>query len=391
MKDKKAFEILYAKYIEGSLSAEELLEWVEVFQHPENEQYLTELIGRTFESYSVPEDPEAAKQAFHRFERLIDTEDTSSDTPSLSLNKSIFRIFRQWKYVAAAALLSIASYGIYQYTSQTAPQDRIADLAKSDVAPGGNKAILKLEDGSEMKLGPQGELIVNGDRLEDGAGNMLLNGQSRETWQSIEVPKGGQYTVILSDGTKVWLNADSKMKFPVEFAAQQRQVQLQGEAYFEVTKDASKPFIVKSAEQQIEVLGTWFNVSAYPDEPTVTTLVSGKVNVSAFGKQVALTPGMQSVANDQQLQSKQVDVEPAVAWKDAKFVFVKEPLEDIIRKLERWYNVDFVIQPGSEELKKKTFSGSLSRNSKLSEILNLFKITETIRFEITERRVYLMK
>ncbi|MGJ1430753.1 FecR family protein [Sphingobacterium spiritivorum] len=391
MKDKKAFEILYAKYIEGSLSAEELLEWVEVFQHPENEQYLTELIGHTFESYSVPEDPEAAKQAFHRFERLIDTEDISSDTPSLSLNKSIFRIFKQWKYVAAAVLLSIASYGIYQYTSQTAPQNRIADLAKSDVAPGGNKAILKLEDGSEMKLGPQGELIVNGDRLEDGAGNMLLNGQSRETWQSIEVPKGGQYTVILSDGTKVWLNADAKMKFPVEFAAQQRQVQLQGEAYFEVTKDASKPFIVKSAEQQVEVLGTWFNVSAYPDEPTVTTLVSGKVNVSAFGKQVALTPGMQSVANDQQLQSKQVDVEPAVAWKDAKFVFVKEPLEDIIRKLERWYNVDFVIQPGSEELKKKTFSGSLSRNSKLSEILNLFKITETIRFEITERRVYLMK
>ncbi|QQT25319.1 FecR family protein [Sphingobacterium spiritivorum] len=391
MKDKKAFEILYAKYIEGSLSAEELLEWVEAFQHPENEQYLTELIGRTFESYSVPEDPEAAKQAFHRFERLIDTEDTSSETPSLSLNKSIFRIFRQWKYVAAAVLLSIASYGIYQYTSQTAPQDRIAELAKSDVAPGGNKAILKLEDGSEMKLGPQGELIVNGDRLEDGAGNMLLNGQSRETWQSIEVPKGGQYTIILSDGTKVWLNADSKMKFPVEFAAQQRQVQLQGEAYFEVTKDASKPFIVKSAEQQIEVLGTWFNVSAYPDEPTVTTLVSGKVNVSAFGKQVALKPGMQSVANDQQLQSKQVDVEPTVAWKDAKFVFVKEPLEDIIRKLERWYNVDFVIQPGSEELKKKTFSGSLSRNSKLSEILNLFKITETIRFEITERRVYLMK
>lgn len=391
MKDKKAFEILYTKYVEGSLSAEELLEWVEVFQYPENEQYLAELIGRTFDTYKVPEDPEAAKQAFHRFERLIDTEDTSSDTPSLPLNKNVFSIFRQWKYVAAALLLSIASYGIYQYTLQTTSQSRIANISEPDVSPGSNKAILKMEDGSEIKLGPQGELIVKGDRLEDGAGNMLLKGQLKETWQSIEVPKGGQYTIVLSDGTKVWLNADSKMRFPVEFVAQQRQVQLQGEAYFEVTKDPSKPFIVKSAQQQIEVLGTWFNISAYPDEPAVTTLVSGKVNVSAFGKQVALTPGMQSVADDQQLQSKQVDVEPAVAWKDAKFVFVKEPLEDIIRKLERWYNVDFVIQPGSEELKKKTFSGSLSRNGKLSEILNLFKITETIRFEITERRVYLMK
>jgi transmembrane sensor len=274
------------------------------------------------------------------------------------------------------------------------------DLVKQDVAPGGNKAVLTLADGRIINLSDaangnvaeqagmaitkaaDGKLVYT---VKDQNENQVLN------YNTIATPVGGQYQVNLPDGTKVWLNAASSLKFPSSFAKlKDREVQLSGEAYFEVAHNAKVPFIVKTNRQEVLVLGTHFNINSYADESTTkTTLLQGAVlaRMANFkgndGDHVLLKPGQQAILG-QNFQVKPVDVEEVTAWKDGNFLFNDTDLRDIMKQLSRWYNVrvDYDEIP-----QNRIFTGFISRSVNLSQVLQMLEVTGKIQFKIENKTI----
>lgn len=266
---------------------------------------------------------------------------------------------------------------------------------ENDVAPGSNKATLILGSGSKIILDQQhkGFIAREGsaeiDKVNDG--QLLYRAQNSSDAVSVNntiiVPRGGQYQVVLPDGSKVWLNASSSLKFPTNFSGNERLVELKGEGYFEVARNESKPFKVKTSTMEVEVLGTHFNVNAYADEPVIeTTLVEGKVKVSHGAVSKILHPGQQAkVKNneaDGQVLVQQADMQRALAWKNGIFVFHDSNLQDIMRQLERWYDIEV-----EGEIPDEQFNGIISRNVNLSQILRMIEVTSDFRFKIEGRRV----
>ena len=213
---------------------------------------------------------------------------------------------------------------------------------------------------------------------------------------SAATPLGGTYQITLSDGTRVWLNAGSSLKFPATFTGRERRVELQGEAYFEVAK-VLKPerisFIVTTDKQQVEVLGTHFNINSYIDESnTKTTLLEGSVRVSLLGEKsianhdiATLLPNQQSVVNSTGILVKQINAEEAVAWKNGYFDFNEEKLENIMNKISRWYDVTVIYE--NPALKEQTFTGNISKFTKVSEVLKKLALSKVLQFKIDRRKI----
>jgi ferric-dicitrate binding protein FerR (iron transport regulator) len=271
-----------------------------------------------------------------------------------------------------------------------------------DIAPGGSKAILTLADGSEVVL----EDASNGDitkqknvtisKTKNGQLVYRVGGDAQPAenkipaFNTIKTPVGGQYRVVLSDGTKVWLNSGSSIKFPVTFIGNERSVEIEGEAYFEVARDKKRPFKVLSDNQVVEVLGTHFNVNAYRDEPNIkTTLAEGSVKVSSDGISNTIIPGQQIRLSRKShaMNIVAVDTDAATSWKDGLFVFNDEGIHSIMRKISRWYGVDVVFQNDINE----KFGGVISRFENVSQVLKILEVTETIHFKIEKRRIIVMK
>ncbi|TKC07155.1 FecR family protein [Pedobacter frigoris] len=275
------------------------------------------------------------------------------------------------------------------------------ELQEEDIAPGGNKATLTLADGKVITLNEaaDGELVNesgivirktgNGQVVYEVTGN---NGsQKRPVYNTISTPKGGTYQIVLPDGTRVWLNAASTLKFPSTFAnLMNRKVELSGEAYFEAAKDKDHPFIVKSHDQEVKVLGTHFNISSYTDETqTKTTLLEGKIEVVSGGKTALLKPGQQStVQATRAINLANADVEAEMAWKNGLFIFDDEPLESIMRKISRWYDVEVVYQDID---KNRLFGGSVSRFDHVSKVLRQLELTGRVHFKIEEGKIIITK
>ena len=304
-------------------------------------------------------------------------------------------------YAAAAFVLLCISVIAVVFYIQKEPAERIPLAQEQDITPGGNVVTLTLSNGKKIALNDtaqielakqagvrivksnKGELIYSVYGKEESDGQIGVN--------IAETPKGGQYQIHLSDGTVVWLNASSSLKFRVRFAGNKRVVELMGEAYFEVTHQAAKPFIVKTIDEQVLVLGTQFNVNSYPNEPAViTTLVEGSIKVQStrWGKTSLLKPGEQSLLSPSQFTVKEANLEEAVAWKNGYFRFHDEKIESIMRKLERWYNIDEVEYIGkpSEEL----FTGKISRFKNISQVLKMLEKTEGAHFQVKGRRIIVM-
>jgi transmembrane sensor len=317
---------------------------------------------------------------------------------------------RKWMIPAAAVMLFLLTIGFYFFFSskKTIPQEIVKKEATkvipvNDKTPGGNKAILTLADGSSIvldsasngTLGQQGNIKII--KLDNGLLAYSVNGkqltESDEAfYNTISTPRGGQYQITLADGTMVWLNAASSIRFPVLFTGAQRKVEITGEVYFEVAKNKAKPFKVKATSSEIEVLGTHFNVNAYDDEASIkTTLLEGAVKVSAtsFVSNTQTTkfllPGQQaSNSNDGKISIiNNADLEETMAWKNGRFQFKSTDLKSILRQIARWYDVD-VEYKGSVNLH---FTGQLTRNENVSKVFEKLALTNEVHFKIEGKRI----
>ncbi|MBK0379720.1 FecR family protein [Mucilaginibacter segetis] len=311
----------------------------------------------------------------------------------------------KWLKVAAILLITLSvGIGFIKYNSSS-KQTNILKVAQkrpsSSINPGGNKAFLTVADGSTIALtdAKNGQLTTQAgvpiNKTKDGvlvyhAANKL-NANTHYAINTITTPRGGQYMVVLADGTKVWLNSVSSLKYPVTFNGNTRTVELTGEGYFEVAKNKEKPFIVNANGTSVKVLGTHFNISAYSDDKTVTTtLLEGSVKLSKADKEAMLVPGQQgiSVNGNSAINVQNADTEQAVAWKNGFFLFRDTDIKDIMKQAARWYDVDIDY---AGNLNNKKYGGKISKYKDISELMNNLELTGTIHYKIDGRRVTVMQ
>lgn len=313
----------------------------------------------------------------------------------LSSGRSYKKMF--WRGAAAAAVIAV---GLLVYNQKVGKKGNASSvqnaLATNDlpVTPGKDKATLTLSDGSVVDLDSSGTSRTadqGNTRIRIKDGKIVYDpgkaGSVETVYNTITTSRGGQYHVILPDGTKVWLNATSSIKFPVAFAGNSRVVEVLGEAYFEVAKNPSMPFIAKVKDVQVEVLGTHFDVMAYGEEGKIaTTLLEGSVRVSRGGEKYAIAPGQQVVWKEDGEFSlnTDVDLEEVVAWKNGKFHFNNVDIKTIMRQIARWYDVD--VEYGNVAADTR-LGGIVSRKEDIRQLLNYFEVAGKVRFSVVGRKV----
>jgi transmembrane sensor len=310
------------------------------------------------------------------------------------------RKLKPWYHYVAAAMLLFAGTATF-YLINSSSNNTISKRYKNNIKPGFEQATLTLANGNVINLGKlanQPVIHEHGVNIQRAADGVLLysfkptggSSNTNTTENIIRTPRGGQFQVILSDGSHVWLNTASSLTFPVKFSSTHRIVKLTGEAYFEVAKNTKSPFSVITSNQEVKVLGTHFNINAYADEPEIrTTLLEGKVNVITPSKSIIIKPGEQAVTIKGNISTKPADMEEIMAWKNGLFLYNQQNLEAIMRQVSRWYNVDVVFE--DEDIKSQLFSGALSRFKNISEILEVLETTGSVHFKIEGRRVTVMQ
>lgn len=355
--DEQAIKALLDKYKEGTATEEELA-----------------LLESWYLHYEADNPSELSME-----KRLA-----AVDSVWYKLNGHPSRTVKLWPRIAiaAAVVLALMIAGVY-YTGRQQPE---IVKQEADIAPGSNKATLTLTNGKSLDLSSvKTGVIINASALTYDDGSPLTNHNNITATQQmiLHTPKGGTYQVVLPDGTKVWLNAASTLKFPATFAKQQeRIVILEGEAYFEVASNARQPFKVHAGTQLVEVLGTHFNINAYNEETTPrTTLLQGSLRV---GK-LLLKPGEQAAGD---IKITDVNVDEITGWKNGYFIFENEQLPSIMRKIARWYDVD-VIYEGT--MPADEFGGRITRSSNLSQLLRKLELTNKVHFKINGRTITVTK
>lgn len=330
-------------------------------------------------------------------EDLLDIKAMNTILPSGSKSRKL-----KQGLLIAASLFLILSFGLFFYLQTQTRKNGTDQLALHDIDPGSNKATVTLANGQKLNLNDlKGGVVVDNSGLayNDGTDISQLSPAPTGTMQQLTLatPKGGQYHITLSDGTRVWLNAASALKFPSSFAGlKERRVELTGEAYFEVTHNAKQPFRVQTASQIAEDLGTSFNINSYTDEPTAkTTLIAGAMQVQSLynhqGKKqpaVVLSPNQQaSIPPTGIIKVRSVNTDEALGWKNGDFVFDGEDLKSAMRKIARWYAIEVVYEADAKASSTLILDGLLSRKSKLSEVLKWIESVGNVHFIIEGRRV----
>jgi transmembrane sensor len=320
---------------------------------------------------------------------------------SISGNKKIFSL--SWWWAAAAIVLLAVGLGTV-FLNNTPEQVIVANKSvpvKSNVIkPGTTTAVLTLANGTHITLDDAANGVVakagntSIKKLKNGllsyADNRADASTAANSLNTITIPRGGLYTVVLPDGTHVWLNSETSLTYPVAFNGAERGVTLKGEAYFEVTKNKQKPFIVHSGNVNVRVLGTHFNVKAYQDDNVIkTTLLEGSVQLSNQASSALLVPGEQGIADADQdhITRKKVNVNQVVAWKSGYFIFREERIQDIMEQISRWYDVE-VEYHGN--ISNKTFGGIYTKNKDINELLKALELTGLVHFKIEGRRIIVM-
>jgi transmembrane sensor len=390
------FDYLYRQYISRACTNEEMQELFEYVSNPEKKDRLDAIAYEHLEELQVPEKmPE------------IDWEYMYNKIIPQRGGRVIGMVWR--KTGVAAAILILLAAGGYWWLVGTPKTDLATTTNKKqavshDVAPGGNKAVLKLADGSTIildsaangRLAQQGGSVVN--KTKDGQlkyESAIGNRESAMAYNMLATPRGGQYQLVLPDGSAVWLNAASSIRFPTAFTGNERNVEITGEAYFEVKKNAAMPFTVKlNNGAAVRVLGTHFNINAYDDEASSkVTLLEGSVKVGIGNRQsaidnntVILKPGEQtSVSQSSHLsQPIPVQTDEVVAWKNGSFYFNNTDLQTIMRQVARWYDIDVEYK---DVVKNDTLFLEVPRNTSLSEVLKVIESTAGVRLRIEGKKV----
>ncbi|RPD39214.1 FecR family protein [Chitinophaga barathri] len=309
------------------------------------------------------------------------------------------RRFRGWQVAAAIAGIIVLTGGIIRFSLQQPKQGNAtdqavasADLHKGDIAPGGNKARLVLSNGSSVVLDQAADGAIAGEeKIRKQDESLIYNEDGQDgkmAYNTLITPRGGQYRVQLSDGTKIWLNAASSLEYPMAFNGSEREVKLSGEAYFEVATDAFKPFYVTMNGMKVQVLGTNFNIKAYADEREfTTTLTAGAVRVISAGKQVTLKPGQQSTFTpaSNSLAMAEGDPEGATAWKNGIINFRNDELSAVMRELGRWYDVDVAYD--NKVTGNIHVTGAMRKQENLSQALRILELTANVHFTVEGRTV----
>lgn len=380
---REEYNSLYEKYLSGKCTRQEQ-------QVIENYQDNFDLDRHEWNSDQMG-DSELAKETIHT--QLI-------ISIAKQKRRRLLRV-RAW-YAAAATIILILSSGLYfNNLRKKAPvlTKTESPRFKNDVLPGDNRAVLTLDDGSQINLDDaQNGVLASEDntdirktgsgKLEYSAGEKLIQ---TVKYNTLSTPMGGQYQLSLPDGSKVWLNSGSSIRFPTAFIGKERVVELKGEAYFDITENKKMPFIVRTNKSMdIKVLGTQFNVMAYDDEKSInTTLVEGSVQILKESGTAFLEPGQAAILNKGtgKIKVAEADIDEAVAWKNGYFIFSNENIESIMRKVSRWYNIEVDYQGN---LSNKDFVGAISRDKNISELLKMLELTGAIHFKVDGRRVTVM-
>lgn len=355
---------------------------------------------------------ESSKEVEWDLEEAEDEQDLKSKIYAKIIKDNNVRIIRpQYKLYLklsiAALILIFFAVGFHFYSwEQHSPEGvrklKVASIKPNDIQPGGNKAILTLADGSKIELdeSKNGILVNQGSfnvrKSADGVIAYVFNSHDKDLasratlpiYNTIETPVGGKYQLILADGTRVWLNSASSLRFPVIFNSDSREVELKGEAYFEVSKELGRKFSVRSGNQSVEVLGTHFNINAYSDEHSIrTTLLEGEVRVIELNSKDSklLKPGEQSIV-DKNIYIENIDTQTEIAWKEGYFNFSRADIETVMRQLARWYGVHAKYEG---VLPEHHFSGAISTDLTLLEVLEILE-KSNIHFKLVGKEVTVM-
>lgn len=389
--DKEAYRIAYliAGYIRNTLNIaehKELDDWVN--ESDRNMKLFEDLTDERNIEYNLQMmDKAQSEQTFRQLQQSGRFEKPKGRKSRLV-----------WMSAAAAVIISLTLFVVWRTANPSSSQNSQPPIVKNDVLqPGGNKATLTLPDGSVIDLA----VAKNGALPNAEAFNILKqddqilvyqqesNNKVVEAMHMLTTPVGGQFQITLHDNTKVWLNAESTLRYPSAFAGNERKVELSGEAYFEVSPNTKAPFIVVLAHSDtVKVLGTHFNVQAYPEEKEkAVTLVEGKVLVQNVNNKAVLKPGMQaSIQGDVIITTANVDIEEATGWKDGLFVFHDAPIERIMSQVARWYNARVIYQGTI----KQQFNATIHRDEPLSKLLRLLELNGYVKFKTENNIIYVL-
>jgi transmembrane sensor len=400
------FEILLQKYADGQLSKQEfdlLLSYVRDSEHTET---LDKVADRDWTEMGM-EYPYSAEASEKLFENIKSDQRYTQGLERPENQAKVLRLIR-WKRnaVAAAVATVIFGGGLFYYYSQAVKKEQITTYS-DDVAPGRKGATLTLASGQKILINEAlaGNIASqSGVKISKTADGQIVyevtdqrSGSSEQN--TLSTSPGEQTRVRLPDGSLVFLNAASSLKYPVSFSrSAARRVSLTGEGYFEISKSFAsiggqrtrQPFVVESRGQKVEVIGTHFNINSYADEPSVaTTLLEGSVKVSQGGKDVILKPGQQAVNSGNAFVVSAVDTESITDWKDGDFYFEHVEFRSVMRKISRWYNVEVIYDASVPD--RITSNGLISRNNKLSEVLKSIEKAGDVHFRIQGNKVYVTK
>jgi ferric-dicitrate binding protein FerR (iron transport regulator) len=392
MENNRVFE-LFERYHKGIASQSETEELMLLLKTLPDEK-LAEILLRKWNDQNLNEVffTSDAREKF--LNRLQPAEELEAVIHHLGPTRRKFFL----RIAAAAAILLVLSstaFFLFKKDNREIAQSIEKPPVTNDIAPGGDKAILTLADGRQIILDTASDGAIaqqGGIRVIKKGGKLSYastagGGQEKVLYNTISTPKGGQYHLVLADGSQVWLNATSSLHFPTSFMGKERRVEVSGEAYFEVAKNKNMPFHVNVNGAEIQVLGTHFNIMAYQDETAIkTTLLEGSVKFVSGSTSSLLRPGQQSQCTKEghvHVMSG-VDVDQVVAWKNGMFYFENADIGTVMRQLSRWYDVDVVYQSNNI---KHLFVGKMPRSSKLSDVLKVLELTSTINFEIEGRKI----
>ncbi len=395
-------EYLFRQYLNQELSADENRELMQLLQQQSNNAAVKEWLDGLWSNLTI-ENRLSESKANALFNAILAADRGVS---MQTAQRPVRRLFTASRMAAAAVLLLCISAGAWYFffkkpAASTVQSHEPAHLI-NDLPPGTNNAVLVLADGSRIlldssandDLARQGNTTISkkDGRVQYDASNSPLT-IDHSPYNTLTTARGNQYQLLLPDGSKVWLNAESSVRFPVAFQGKERRVEVTGEVFFDVVHNSKMPFSVLANGVEVQDLGTQFNVNAYSNEEGVkTTVVEGKVNVvkretaNVKRQSAIVTPGQQAQVNDRGAINvvKDVDVDAAVAWKNGQFIFAGNNIQSVMRQLERWYDIEVSYAPN---VSKEEYIGTITRFSNISAVLNMLERTGTVRFEIKGRKV----